>query len=47
MRKMLTNKYFATVITLFFGYLLCQGGYMNVLMAIGVCVYFCGIKNTA
>ena len=26
----LTNKYFATVITLFFGYLLCKGGYSNV-----------------
>ena len=29
-RKVLTNKYFATVITLFFGWLLCQGGYNNV-----------------
>lgn len=30
LQKVLTNKYFATVITLFFGYLLCLGGYMNV-----------------
>lgn len=29
-RKFITNKYFATVITLFFGYLLCLGGYNNV-----------------
>lgn len=29
-RKLLTNKYFATVITLFFGWLLCLGGYNNV-----------------
>lgn len=29
-RKVLTNKYFATIITLFFGYLLCLGGYSNV-----------------
>ena len=29
-RKILTNKYFATVITLFFGYLLTLGGYNNV-----------------
>ena len=29
-RKVLTNKYFATVITLFFGWLLCHGGYNNV-----------------
>ena len=29
-QRVLTNKYFATVITLFFGYLLCLGGYMNV-----------------
>lgn len=28
--KILTNRYFATVITLFCGYLLCLGGYMNV-----------------
>lgn len=30
MQRVLTNKYFATLITLFFGYLLCLGGYMNV-----------------
>lgn len=30
LQRVLTNKYFATVITLFFGYLLCLGGYMNV-----------------
>ena len=29
-RRVLTNKYFATVITLFFGWLLCLGGYNNV-----------------
>ena len=29
-QKVLTNKYFATVITLFFGYLLTHGGYNNV-----------------
>ena len=29
-RKVLTNKYFATIITLFFGWLLCLGGYNNV-----------------
>ncbi|MGN0350867.1 MAG: carbon starvation protein A [Roseburia sp.] len=29
-RRVLTNKYFATVITLFFGYLLTLGGYNNV-----------------
>lgn len=29
-RKFITNKYFATLITLFFGYLLCLGGYNNV-----------------
>ena len=29
-QKVLTNKYFATVITLFFGYLLTLGGYNNV-----------------
>ncbi|MCD7893476.1 MAG: hypothetical protein LUG60_07220 [Erysipelotrichaceae bacterium] len=28
--KILTNKYFATLITLFFGYLLSLGGYSNV-----------------
>lgn len=30
MQRILTNKYFATIITLFCGYLLCLGGYMNV-----------------
>lgn len=29
-KRILTNKYFATFITLFFGYLLTLGGYMNV-----------------
>ena len=29
-RRILTNKYVATVITLFFGWLLCLGGYSNV-----------------
>lgn len=29
-QRVLTNKYFATLITLFFGYLLCLGGYNNV-----------------
>ena len=29
-QKVLTNKYFATVITLFFGYLLTHGGYNNI-----------------
>lgn len=29
-QKVLTNKYFATVVTLFFGYLLTLGGYNNV-----------------
>ena len=29
-QKICTNKYFATVITLLFGYLLCLGGYMNI-----------------
>ena len=29
-RKFITNKYFATLVTLFFGYLLCLGGYNNV-----------------
>ncbi|MDO5564752.1 MAG: carbon starvation protein A [Eubacteriales bacterium] len=29
-RRVLTNKYFSTVVTLFFGYLLCLGGYNNV-----------------
>lgn len=29
-QKLFTNKYFATVVTLFFGYILCLGGYQNV-----------------
>ena len=29
-QKLCTNKYFATLITLFIGYLLCLGGYMNI-----------------
>ena len=29
-RKLFTNKYFSTVITLFFGFLLCLGGYNNI-----------------
>ena len=29
-QKVLTNKYFATIITLFFGYLLTLGGYLNI-----------------
>lgn len=29
-QKVLTNKYFATIITLFFGYLLTLGGYNNI-----------------
>ncbi len=29
-QRICTNKYFATVITLFVGYLLCLGGYMNI-----------------
>ncbi len=29
-QRVMTNKYFSTIITLFFGYLLCLGGYMNV-----------------
>ncbi len=34
-QRVLTNKYFATVITLFFGYLLTLGGYNNVLPLFG------------
>ncbi len=29
-RRLCTNQYFATIVTLFFGYLLCLGGYQNV-----------------
>lgn len=41
MQKVLTNKYFATVITLFFGYLLCLGGYMNVWPLFGAANQLC------
>ena len=40
-QKVLTNKYFATVITLFFGYLLCLGGYMNVWPLFGAANQLC------
>jgi len=30
LQRICTNKYFSTILTLFFGYLLCLGGYMNV-----------------
>ncbi|HBF38374.1 MAG TPA: carbon starvation protein A [Firmicutes bacterium] len=41
LRRVLTNKYFATVITLFFGYLLCLGGYMNVWPLFGAANQLC------
>lgn len=41
LQKVLTNKYFATVITLFFGYLLCLGGYMNVWPLFGAANQLC------
>ena len=41
LQKVLTNKYFATVITLFFGYLLCLGGYMNVWPLFGAANHLC------
>ena len=41
LQKVLTNKYFATVITLFFGYLLCLGGYMNVWPLFGAASQLC------
>lgn len=41
LQKILTNKYFATVITLFFGYLLCLGGYMNVWPLFGAANQLC------
>lgn len=41
LHKVLTNKYFATVITLFFGYLLCLGGYMNVWPLFGAANQLC------
>lgn len=40
-QRLLTNKYFATVITLFFGYLLCLGGYMNVWPLFGAANQLC------
>ena len=41
LQKVLTNKYFATVITLFFGYLLCLGVYMNVWPLFGAANQLC------
>lgn len=41
LQKVLTNKYFATVITLFFGYLLCLGGYMNIWPLFGAANQLC------
>lgn len=41
LQKLMTNKYFATVITLFFGYLLCLGGYMNVWPLFGAANQLC------
>lgn len=41
MQRVLTNKYFATIITLFFGYLLCLGGYMNVWPLFGAANQLC------
>lgn len=40
-QRILTNKYFATVITLFFGYLLCLGGYMNIWPLFGAANQLC------
>ncbi len=40
-QRVLTNKYFATVITLFFGYLLCLGGYMNIWPLFGAANQLC------
>lgn len=40
-QRVLTNKYFATLITLFFGYLLCLGGYMNVWPLFGAANQLC------
>ena len=39
LQRVLTNKYFATVITLFFGYLLTLGGYNNVWPLFGWTLY--------
>ncbi|TWH51631.1 carbon starvation protein A [Sporomusa sp. KB1] len=41
MQRVLTNKYVATVITLFSGYLLCLGGYMNVWPLFGAANQLC------
>ncbi|MDU4962410.1 MAG: carbon starvation CstA family protein [Sporomusaceae bacterium] len=41
LRRLLTDKYFATLITLFFGYLLCLGGYMNVWPLFGAANQLC------
>lgn len=41
LQRICTNKYFATVITLFFGYLLCLGGYMNVWPLFGAANQLC------
>ncbi|MCE5285325.1 MAG: carbon starvation protein A [Pelosinus sp.] len=41
MQRLCTNKYFATIITLFFGYLLCLGGYMNVWPLFGAANQLC------
>ena len=40
-QRLLTDKYFATVITLFFGYLLSMGGYMNVWPLFGAANQLC------
>jgi carbon starvation protein len=40
-QRLLTNKYFATLITLFFGYLLCLGGYMNIWPLFGAANQLC------
>ncbi|MBP2649920.1 MAG: Carbon starvation protein, predicted rane protein [Firmicutes bacterium] len=40
-QRVLTNKYVATIITLFCGYLLCLGGYMNVWPLFGAANQLC------
>jgi carbon starvation protein len=40
-QRVLTNKYFATIITLFGGYLLCLGGYMNIWPLFGAANQLC------
>ncbi|MDU2063534.1 MAG: carbon starvation CstA family protein [Sporomusaceae bacterium] len=40
-QKIFTNKYFATILTLFFGYLLCLGGYMNLWPLFGAANQLC------